>query len=265
MGEERFAGEVAVVTGAGEGIGARIAERLVAEGASVVVNDADAERARAVAAALGDRAVAVAGDAAELDVIQSLVDTAVERFGRLDIAVANAGITRYRPFLDCEPADVRAVLDLNVAGSFFLAQRAARAMRAGGRGGRILFTSSVTGVQSVPYLSIYGASKAAVRMLARQLVTELGPFGITVNTVAPGATVTPRNLADDPDYERAWGTRTPTGRAATVDDIAAAALFLVSPAAAQVTGQTLVVDGGWSATSPVPALDFVEPSSGDLS
>lgn len=258
MGEERFAGQVAVVTGAGEGIGARLVERLVDEGARVVVNDADAERAHAVVASLGSGAVAVAGDAADVDVVQSLVDTALQRFGRLDLAVANAGITRYRPFLDCEPADVRAVLDLNVAGSFFLAQRAARAMRAAGHGGRILFTASVTGVQSVPYLSIYGASKAALRMLARQLVVELGPLGITVNTVAPGATVTPRNLADDPDYERSWGTRTPTGRAATVDDIAAAALFLLSPAAAQITGQTIVVDGGWSATSPVPALDFVD-------
>jgi 3-oxoacyl-[acyl-carrier protein] reductase len=255
-----FSGQVAIVTGAGEGIGLRLGQRLVAAGARVVLNDLDAERAAAAAAAIGgdDVCAGVGGDVADLAVTQALVDLAVDRFGRLDIAVANAGITKWSRFLDYEPDDVRAVLDVNLFGSFFLAQRAARRMQHQGGGGRILLMSSVTGLQAIEYLSVYGATKAALRMLARQLVVELGPLGITVNVIAPGATITPRNLADDPEYERVWGDVTPTGRPATVDDIAEAALFLLSPAAAQITGQTLVVDGGWSATSPVPALDFVD-------
>jgi 3-oxoacyl-[acyl-carrier protein] reductase len=125
-------------------------------------------------------------------------------------------------------------------------------MRDEGHGGRVLFMSSVAGIQAIEELSVYGATKAALSMLARQLVAELSPLGITTNAIAPGATVTPRTLADDPDYERVWSAVTPTGRASTVDDIADAALFLLSPAAAQITGQTLVVDGGWTATSPSP-------------
>jgi 3-oxoacyl-[acyl-carrier protein] reductase len=98
-------------------------------------------------------------------------------------------------------------------------------------------------------------------MLARNLVLELSPHKITVNCVAPGATLTPRNLADDPNYETVWGRLTPTQQAMRPDDIANAALFLLSPQAAQITGQTIVVDGGWSVTSPTPALDFVQTTN----
>jgi 3-oxoacyl-[acyl-carrier protein] reductase len=131
-------------------------------------------------------------------------------------------------------------------------------MRQQGRGGRIVLMSSVTGHQAVQYLSVYAMTKAALEMLARNLVIELSPFGITINCVAPGATITPRNLADDPNYEAIWSKVTPSGRPALVEDIAQTALFLLSPAASQITGQTIVVDGGWSAVSPTPALDFVE-------
>jgi 3-oxoacyl-[acyl-carrier protein] reductase len=250
----RFSGNVAIVTGAGEGIGLRLCQRLAAEGASVVLNDIDADRATAAVATIdsGDRVASVPGDIADDGVAGRLVAVALERFGRLDIAVANAGITMFRPFLDYQPADVRRVLDVNLFGSFVLAQAAARRMRDEGHGGRLLFMSSVAGIQAIEELSAYGASKAALSMLARQLVAELSPLGITTNAIAPGATLTPRTLADDPDYERVWNAVTPTGRASTVDDIADAALFLLSSAAAQITGQTLVVDGGWTATSPTP-------------
>jgi 3-oxoacyl-[acyl-carrier protein] reductase len=257
--EPAFAGKVAIVTGAGEGIGLRLCERLVAAGASVVLNDIDRDRAMAAAAgmAAGGRVVGLGGDVADYEVGSRLVETAVERFGQLDVAIANAGITRYRRFLDYEPDDVSRVINVNLLGSFFVAQAAARRMRDQGLGGRLLFMASVAGIQAIDHLSVYGATKAALTMLTRQLVVELSPLGITVNAVAPGATLTPRNLADDPEYERDWGAVTPTGRAATVDDIASAALFLLSPAAAQITGQTLVVDGGWTATSPTPGFDFV--------
>jgi glucose 1-dehydrogenase len=151
---------------------------------------------------------------------------------------------------------------LNLRGSFFLAQAAARQMRAQGTGGRIVLMSSVTGHQAVPYLSAYGMTKAGLEMLARALVLELSPHGITINCVAPGATLTPRNLQDDPNYAESWGRILPTRRVGTPEDIANAALFLLSPQSGQITGQTIVVDGGWTAISPTPSLDFVQNKTG---
>ncbi len=119
-------------------------------------------------------------------------------------------------------------------------------------GGSILFTSSVTGHQAHKNLVAYGMTKAALEMLARGLVIELSPFKININAIAPGATVTERTLKEDPDYEKVWSKLNPTGRPGYPDDIANAALFLVSDMARQITGQTLVVDGGWSCISPSP-------------
>lgn len=243
------------MTGAGEGIGRKIAESLVSAGANVLLNDVDEAKARRVASEIG--ALGVGGDVGDVEIVRGLVARAVAEFGRIDIAVANAGITLWNNFFDYEPADFQRVLNVNLGGSFFLAQAAARQMRTQGDGGRILLMSSVTGFQAVEYLSAYAMTKAALSMLARQLVVELGPHNITVNAIAPGATVTPRNLADDPNYEAVWSRITPTRQVAYTDDIANAALFLLSPQASQINGQTLVVDGGWTATSPVPALDFV--------
>jgi 3-oxoacyl-[acyl-carrier protein] reductase len=257
----QFLGKTAVITGAGEGIGLEIARQLAVQGANVLLNDLDTAKAAAAAAeivASGGVCLSVGGDVGQVAVVRHLVAQAVAQFGQLDIAVANAGITLWNNFFDYDPDDFQTVLNVNLGGSFFLAQAAARQMRQQGDGGRILFMSSVTGYQAIEYLSAYALTKAALRMLARQLVVELGLYGITVNAIAPGATVTPRNLADDPNYETVWGQITPTGRAATTADIAQAALFLLSPQAAQINGQTLVVDGGWTATSPVPPLDFVE-------
>ena len=173
-------------------------------------------------------------------------------WGRLDFAIANAGLTLYGDFFDYQPAALERVLNLNLRGSFFLAQAAARQMRDQGEGGRILLMSSVTGLQAVHHLEAYGMTKAALRMLARSLVHDLSPHGITINSIAPGAILTPRNLADDPDFESTWGNEIPVRRVGLAEEIAAAALYLLSPEAAYVTGQTLVVDGGWSATSPLP-------------
>ena len=114
----------------------------------------------------------------------------------------------------------------------------------------------------MPYLSAYSMTKAGLEGLARNLVAELSPHGITVNVIAPGATVTPRNVSDDPAYESVWGALSPTQKASMPADIAQAAMFLLSPGAAQITGQTLTVDGGWSAVSPTPSLDFVNENKG---
>lgn len=250
-----FEGQVAIITGAGIGIGFEIARQLAAAGATVLLNDLDTGRANQAVGQIqseGGRAVAMPGDASDLGLIQALVDFAGQEFGRLDIAIANAGITTYGDFFDYSFESFQRLVSVNLQGSFFLAQSAAKQMRAQGHGGRILFMSSVTGHQSHRYLATYGMTKAGLEMLAKGLVLELAPHGITVNAIAPGATLTERTQLESPDYPAIWSRITPTGRASTPADIAHAALFLVSPQAAQVTGQTLVVDGGWTAVSPEP-------------
>jgi len=180
-----------------------------------------------------------------------MVETAVSAFGKLDIVVANAGITLFGDFLSYSLDDFMRVMKVNLGGSFFLAQRAAKQIKKQSGGGSLLFMSSVTGHQAHKNLAAYGMSKAALEMLARNLVIELSAFGINVNCVAPGATATERTLADQ-DYSKTWSRITPMGRPATVDDIADSVAFLVSPKARHITGQTLVVDGGWTAVSPSP-------------
>jgi 3-oxoacyl-[acyl-carrier protein] reductase len=250
-----FHGKTAIVTGAAVGIGFDIARQLAAQGAAVVLNDLDAGLAAKAAQAIaaeGGEAIAVAGDASDLGLLQKLVNEAVSQFGSLDIAVANAGITTFGDFFEYSPAQFQQLVAVNLHGSFFLAQFAARQMKAQGTGGRILFMSSVTGHQSHRHLATYGMTKAGLEQLARGLVMELAPLQITVNAIAPGATLTERTLHDS-SYQETWQRITPTGRPATVEDIAHAALFLLSPMAGHITGQTLVVDGGWTAVSPQPS------------
>jgi 3-oxoacyl-[acyl-carrier protein] reductase len=252
-----FSGKVALVTGAAVGIGYEIARRLAAAGAAVALNDADTGAAHRAARAIekeGGRCVAIGGDVAEVAAVASLLVETVKAFGRLDLAVANAGLTVYGDFFDYGVKDFDRVMGVNLRGTFFTAQAAARQMRTQGSGGRILLLSSVTGHRAIRFLAAYGMTKAAIEMMARALVPELSPFGIAINAIAPGATVTPRNLADDPDYEAAWSRVTPLGRPASMEDIAQAAMFLLSPAAAHVTGQSLVVDGGWTSIGAAPRL-----------
>lgn len=261
MINHNFAGKVAIVTGAGVGIGREIARQLVQAGAAVLLNDVDEGAAQAAAAEIAasesGACVGVGGDVGVVEVVRGLVQTAVSHFGRLDYVVANAGLTLWNNFFDYTPDDFNRVLSVNLSGSFFLAQAAARQLRQQGEGGRIVFISSVSGHRAIPYLSAYAMSKAGLEMLARQLVVELSPLGITVNCVAPGATLTPRNLVDDPNYEQVWSNLIPLGQVIQPSDIAEAVLFLLSPAAQRMTGQTLTVDGGWTAVSPIPSLDFV--------
>jgi NAD(P)-dependent dehydrogenase (short-subunit alcohol dehydrogenase family) len=182
-----------------------------------------------------------------------MVRCAVEQFGSLDIAIANAGITRFGPFADFSRADFQRVQQVNQAGTFFLAQSAFKQMIHQGRGGSLLFMSSVVGNRAHKNLAAYAMSKAAIQMLAKNLVIELSGYGINVNTVSPGATLTERTL-EDPAYQKTWAALTPMGRAGTVKDVAEAAVFLVSDEGRHITGQNLVVDGGWSAISPNPGF-----------
>lgn len=250
-----FQNQVAIVTGAGQGIGYEICRQLAAQGATVILNDLQESLAAEAAAHISKESkavcVPVAGDVSDVDFLQSLVDGAVKSFGQLNIAVANAGITLFGDFLDYDVEDFNKVLSVNLRGTFFLAQAAARQMKEQGKGGKLLLMSSVTGVQAHKNLAAYGMTKAAIQMLAKNLVIELSAFKINVNALAPGATLTARTIAEK-DYESIWSDLTPIGKPATVEDIANAACFLVSSKADHITGQTLVIDGGWTSISPSP-------------
>jgi 3-oxoacyl-[acyl-carrier protein] reductase len=250
----QFNEQAAIVTGAGTGIGFEICKQLALQGCAVLLNDRDAALAETAAEKiyqLGGKCQPLAGDAADLQFIEEMVKTSVKNFGKLTIAIANAGITRFGAFLQYPLQDFRQVMSLNLEGSFFLAQQAAKQMISQKSGGTILFMSSVTGHQAHKNLAAYGMTKAALELLAKTLVAELSEFGITVNAIAPGATVTERTLSDQ-DYEKTWSGITPMKRPAYVSDIVNAALFMVSPASRHITGQSLVIDGGWTSVSPSP-------------
>ncbi|MFB9843057.1 SDR family NAD(P)-dependent oxidoreductase [Mucilaginibacter ginsenosidivorans] len=252
--ENQFTNQTAIITGAGQGIGFEIARQIAMQGGAVLLNDIDAvmaNRAAGVISAMGGKCHAFPGDASDVDFIQQMVDEAVRKFGFVTIVIANAGITAYGEFLDFQPENLKSVIDLNLFGSFFLAQKAAIQMKKQGGAGSILLMSSVTGHQAHKNLAAYGMTKAALEMLAKSLVLELSRLNITINAVAPGATATERTL-EDADYESVWSRITPMGRPGTVEDVANAVLFLVSPRSRHITGQTIIVDGGWSATSPSP-------------
>jgi 3-oxoacyl-[acyl-carrier protein] reductase len=254
MDRKEFDGKVAIVTGAARGIGFEVSRRLAGMGAAVILNDIDAAQAEKAAELIrAEKGVAlpVTGDSSQIETIEKMVAMATGRLGSLDIVVANAGITLFGDFLSYPLADFEEVMKVNLTGSFFLAQAAARRMKEQGSGGSLLFMSSVTGHQAHKNLAAYGMTKAALEMLARNLVIELSPYKINVNSVAPGATLTERTM-DDAAYEKIWSALTPMGRPANTGDIADAVLFLVSDKAKHITGQNLVIDGGWTAISPSP-------------
>jgi len=246
----RLKGKVALITGANSGIGKGIAERFAAEGAHVAVNHLPGpERAEQAAAQVGaypTRGIAVAGDVSRREDVERIVAETVAEFGRLDIAVNNAGIEIARPFLEITDDEWRKVLGVNLDGVFLVAQVSARQMVRQGGGGKLVNISSVHEDIPFPNYTPYCAAKGGVRMLMRNLAVELAPHRINVNNIAPGAIATPMNqkVLDDPEAMKNAVSEIPWGRFGTPAEVASLALFLASDESEYVTGSTYYVDGG---------------------
>jgi NAD(P)-dependent dehydrogenase (short-subunit alcohol dehydrogenase family) len=242
----RLEGKVAIVTGAASGIGRAIARRFVAEGSAVVGGDVDKDRLDALADELGDGFVAAPGDVTVEDDQAALVATAVDRYGRLDVAVANAGTGHLAPILEHDMGDWQRIIDLCLTGVFLTVKHAGRAMRAGGEGGSIVTMASLNAVQPAAGMSAYCSAKAAVAMLAEVAAIELGPAGIRVNAIGPGLVQT--NLTGPlwsmPGVVEEFVDNTTIGRFAQPTDVADLALFLASDDSSFVTGSLYLVDGG---------------------
>jgi len=239
-------GQVAVITGAGAGIGRAMAETFAEAGAKVVVSDLDAASANAVAEAIqaqGGEAAGIACDVTKEDDLAGLVAEAVRRFGKLTVLVSNAGGGGPKPF-DMPMADFRRAFDLNVHSLFRLAQLAAPEMQKAG-GGSMLAVTSMAGENKNRRMASYGASKAATNHLIRNIAFDLGPMGIRVNGIAPGATRTDalKSVLND-EIEARMLKHTSINRLGEPEDMANAALFLCSPAAGWISGQILTVSGG---------------------
>ena len=246
----RLQGKNALVTGSSKGIGRAIATRLGRDGANVIVNyntdPRGAEEAVQEIRAFGVRARAFQANLGSVSSVQDLLAASVEALGSLDILVNNAGIEIHAPFWEVSEADFDRVLSVNLKGVFFATQAMVRHLRATGRSGRVINISSVHEEIPFPNFAAYCASKGGVKMLTRNLAVELGPFGITVNSIAPGAIETPINAAllNDEVKLRSLLDQIPLKRLGKPEDVAGLAAFLASDEAAYVTGSTYFVDGG---------------------
>src|SRR3984893_13744543 len=250
----RFEEKVAIVTGGNSGIGKEVARRFVAEGGLVVVNGRNAAKTDTAVReidASGKRAVAHIGDVAQPATAQAVVKTALDRFGRLDVLFNNAGIFGPKPFLDVDETEYDRFVDIILKGKFFAAQAADKAMKAAGRGGAIVQTGSMWGLQAIGATpsSAYSAANGGVHALVKNLAIELAPDKIRVNAIAPGVIETPVfSTFLTPEQVKTilptFNAMHPLGRNGQPADAAEALLFLASDQASFITGVILPVDGG---------------------
>jgi glucose 1-dehydrogenase len=246
----KLTGKTALVTGSAQGIGQAIAIRLAQEGADIIVDDRalgqSAQETADSITKLGRRVHMIQGDLSNTADDRRVITEGVEKLGKIDILVNNAGVEKHADFWDVTEKDFDFVLQINLRGTFFITQDFVNHLRATNRPGRIINISSVHEELPFPHFSTYCASKGALKMLCRDLAVELGPLGITVNNIAPGAIATPINTAllNNPQLLALLKSKIPLGRLGNPDDVSGLAAFLASDDASYVTGSTFVVDGG---------------------
>jgi glucose 1-dehydrogenase len=249
-------GKVAIVTGGNSGIGLAIVLELAKQGANIVIDYVShpeaTEAVERQVAALGDQAIGIKADVSKVGDLQNLIDVAVQRFGRLDIMVNNAGIETRTSVLDTTEEQYEKVLAINLKSAFFGTQLAARQMIKQGGGGRIINISSVHEDWPMPGNTPYCLSKGGVRMLTRTAGVELAPHNILVVGVGPGAVATPINLSTmkDPALMKKLDAAIPLGRMAQPEEIGSVVAFLASEGARYITATTIFADGGIMQTSP---------------
>lgn len=250
----RLKGQVAIVTGAGQGIGQAIATTLAREGATVVVNDVVPERADKVTEeikAQGGRALAVTADVSKAKEVNMLIGKTLDSYQRVDILVNNAGIIKMKRVLEMTEADWDRTMDVNIKSQFLCSKAVAGHMIKQKRG-KIINLASLSAHIGAPGMGAYGASKGGVVQLTKTLAVELGKYNITVNAISPGFTMTEmvkQAGKDRPDFLEGMD-RIPLRRAAETQDIANVVLFLASAESDYITGQVLVIDGGLLAIHP---------------
>ena len=237
-----------LITGAGAGLGATLAQEAADAGWLVGVLDRDAAAATRTAETIGTSGVALAADTTDEAAVEAALDAFAAATGAPapDAVVCNAGIVRFGPLLGIDTADWRAVVDVNLTGTFLTARACARRMVAAGSVGSIVAITSMNGVAPGPSSGAYGPTKAGVALLVQQMALEWGPMGIRVNAVAPGLIDAGMSepIYADPESRRARSERVPLGRLGTASDVAAVVLFLLSDGARYVSGTELLVDGG---------------------
>jgi glucose 1-dehydrogenase len=249
-------GNVAIVTGGNSGIGKAVVLALAEAGANIVIdyvaNEQATEELERQVVALGDRAIGVEADVSKVEDLERLIGAAVDAFGRLDIMVNNAGIETRTSVLDTTEAQYDKVMAINLKSAFFGTQLAAKQMIAQGGGGRIINISSVHEDWPMPGNTPYCLSKGGMRMLTRTAGVELGPQGVTVVGVGPGAVATPINVStmDDPEKMATLDAAIPLARMCQPDEIGSVVAFLASDGASYVTATTVFADGGIMHSSP---------------
>jgi len=246
----KLEGKVALVTGSSQGIGQAIAVRLAQEGADIVIDyrshPEGAQETLTKVEATGRKGFTIKADLGIVNDVHQMVAQGVQHFGKLDILVNNAGLEKNASFWDVTEADYDSVVNVNLKGVFFATQAMVQHLMATKRTGKIINISSVHEELPFPHFTSYCASKGGVKMMMRNLAIELGPLGITINNVAPGAIETPINtkLMNDPKELGALLKNIPLGRLGQPQDVSSVVAFLASSDADYITGTTLFVDGG---------------------